>query len=138
MRKIVILIIILAYLHSYFGCVSTTTRAYAPSELTKTNKASITVITHDLKSVIFDASTYSVKNDTLYGQVLHSVAGNGEKQRWIKIALRDIKNVTGTERHVSTLTYIIWGTVVSFMIIIFVWGKRNSPNPSSSGGQWSM
>ena len=127
MKKILILLIILAYFNSYLGCMSTKQSTYSSSELKKSNRRDIEVVTKSSDKFIFKSYTYQTIGDTLVGQGRAIIDNEEQKLRRINIALSDIAYGVSKEEHLNTWSYIGIGLVAVSIIVISIYKDYNIP-----------
>ena len=118
MKKVLITFIIIAYLNSYLGCMSTKTTSYSASALGTENELDMYVVTKDSEKYKLKSNTFKTIDDTLVGRGCAIIEGEEQKLKWVKIAVNDIGYGYSTEEQISFYTYV--GIALAIPIIVYL------------------
>jgi hypothetical protein len=120
MKKVLIVLLIFAYMNCYLGCTSKVIITDKEVD-TETNNDDLIVVTKDSIHYYFDANMYRFENDSLDG--IAKINGDEQKQR-VKIALEDIVRTGEVIKEIDStwglIGGIIGGTVLLFAVIVLV------------------
>ena len=122
MKKLLIVLLIFAYMNCYFGCA--TKYVFTDKELdTGTNNDNLIVVTKDSIHYYFDANMYRFENDSLDG--IAKINDEEKKQR-VKIALEDIVrtgeviNVVNAGPILGFVGYTVLGSLILIGVLWLV------------------
>jgi hypothetical protein len=131
MKKVLILLIVIAYFNSYLGCSSTKHTSYSTSELATNNKRDIEVVTKESEKFSFKRNTYQTIGDSLVGQGRLITGEEEQKLERINIALKDIVYSVQYEENLSTWGYVGMGAAVAGIIALVIIYDTNDPNKTA-------
>ena len=131
MKKVLIVIIIIAYFNSYLGCVSTKHTTYSASELKTNNERDMDVVTKSSDKFRFKSYTYKINGDTLVGQGRAIIQSDEQKLKRIKIALSDIAYCDSNEKHLNAWSYVGIGLGVSIIVFFIIKESKESKSSTS-------
>jgi hypothetical protein len=126
MKKVLILVIILAYFNTYISCNSTKHTTYSASELATNNERDIDVVTKESEKFRFKSNTYHTIGDTLVGQGYAMIDEEEQKLERINIALKDIVYGAHHEEKASTWAYVGMGAVAAGIIVLVIINDTDS------------
>jgi hypothetical protein len=95
MKKILIVLIMLALINLYISCYRQVIKAAID---TKTNDVELYIVDREARELIFEANMYRFKGDTLDGFGRIVLFGQEQEPVRIKIALNDITEVQSREK----------------------------------------
>ena len=119
MKKVLIVLLIFAYMNCYLGCTSKVIITDKEVD-TGTNNDDLIVVTKDSIHYYFDANMYQFKNDSLDGMA--KINGDEQKQR-VKIALEDIVRTGEVIKEIDKFWGLfggIAGGIVLFAVIALI------------------
>ena len=116
MKKVIIVLLIFAYMNCYLGCTSKV--IITDKELdTGNNNDDLVVVTKDSIHYYFDANMYRFENDSLDG--IAKINGDEQKQR-VKIALEDIVRTGEVIKEIDSTWGLIGGMVGGTVLLLAV------------------
>ena len=131
MKKVLNLLIIIAYCNVYFACTSTKHTTDSASELTTNYDRNLVVVTKNSDRFSFKSNTYHAIGDTLIGQGCALIGDEEQKVERINIAMSDISYGIYNEEQISTWSYVGMGLVGASIITIAIMNDSNDLKKTS-------
>jgi hypothetical protein len=120
MKKVLIILIIIAYFNCYLGCSRTKHTTYSSAELATNNNRDIEVVTKESEKFRFKSNTYYTIGDTLVGQGYTMIDDEEQKLERINKGLKDIVYSDPYEEKLSTWGYVGMGAAVAGIIALVI------------------